>query len=64
MDPTAEQAFREFVVECTPALLRRAYLLTGGDHDAARDLLQTALIKTAAHWHHIDNPPAYVRATM
>lgn len=64
MDPTAEQAFREFVVECTPALLRRAYVLTGGDHDAAYDLLQATLIRTAAHWHRVDDPAAYVRAAM
>ena len=64
MDPTLEQAFREFVVASTPTLLRRAYLLTGGDHDAARDLLQAALIKTAAHWRRVEDPTAYVRAVM
>jgi RNA polymerase sigma-70 factor (sigma-E family) len=64
VDAAAEQRFRAFVAECTPALLRRAYLLTGGDHDAAGDLVQAALAKTATHWHRVDNPAAYARAAM
>ncbi len=38
----AEREFREFVAARTPALLRTAYLLVGGDWALAEDLLQTA----------------------
>ncbi len=46
---TDAEEFREFVVRRGPALSRTAFLLTG-DHAEAEDLLQEALIKTAARW--------------
>jgi RNA polymerase sigma-70 factor (sigma-E family) len=45
--------------------MRLAYLLAGNQH-AAEDLLQTALMKTAAHWsslRHAD-PEGYVRTVL
>lgn len=53
----------DFIVARQAALSRVAFLLTG-DHDAARDLLQSALEKTARHWRRVsrsENPEAYVR---
>ena len=41
------ETFHEFVVHRSPALSRRAYLLTG-DHQLAEDLLQSALAKPTA----------------
>ena len=61
MDTAAEHQFREFVVTRSAALMRLAYLLTGGDQHAAEDLLQIALAKTAARWSRVDNPETYVR---
>jgi RNA polymerase sigma-70 factor (sigma-E family) len=42
--------FEEFVAARSAALLRTAYLLTGGDRFAAEDLLQAALIRVARRW--------------
>jgi RNA polymerase sigma-70 factor (sigma-E family) len=64
MDPTTEQEFRVFVRERSTALLRLAFLLTGGDEHAAEDLLQTALFRAADRWPRIDHPEAYVRQAM
>lgn len=61
MDSAAERDFREFVEARSPALMRMAFLLTGGDQHAAEDLVQTALAKVAARWRSIDNPESYVR---
>jgi RNA polymerase sigma-70 factor (sigma-E family) len=57
--------FREFVLARRSALSRTAYLLTG-DHAVAEDLLQTALVRTAEHWHRIvgGDPEAYLRRVM
>lgn len=58
-----EDSFREFVGARLKRLSRVAYLLTG-DHHAAEDLLQVALIKLAARWKHVhreSNPDAYLR---
>lgn len=56
-----EEQFHAFVTARTPALARTAYLLTG-DHHRAEDLLQTALLQAARHWHRIEgHPEAYVR---
>ncbi|WP_315987104.1 SigE family RNA polymerase sigma factor [Actinomadura sp. HBU206391] len=63
-DSTAERQFREFVVTRSPALMRLAYLLAGGDQHAAEDLLQIALAKTAARWAGVGNPEMYVRRVM
>src|SRR6266508_6549493 len=60
------EGLREFVVARGPALSRTAYLLTG-DHHLAEDLLQHALVKTAAHWRRVvvgGNPEGYVRRVM
>ncbi|MEV4718287.1 SigE family RNA polymerase sigma factor [Micromonospora noduli] len=58
--------FREFADAHGAALSRAAYLLTG-DHQAAEDLLQEALARTAVHWRRVEaggNPAAYVRKAM
>lgn len=55
--------FEDYVSGREAALLRYAYLLTG-DASRAEDLVQTALLKTYAHWRRIvsrDHPDAYVR---
>ncbi|MEU9985906.1 SigE family RNA polymerase sigma factor [Streptomyces sp. NPDC048045] len=61
MDAQAQESFREFVAGRSPALLRTAVLLTGGDRHAAEDLLQNALVRAAGRWQRIDEPEAYVR---
>jgi RNA polymerase sigma-70 factor (sigma-E family) len=60
------KGFAAFVAARGPALSRTAYLLTG-DHDAAADLVQSALEKAAAHWRRIaatGDPDAYLRRVM
>jgi RNA polymerase sigma-70 factor (sigma-E family) len=64
VDAAGERDFREFVEARSPALMRMAFLLTGGDQHAAEDLLQTALAKVAARWRTIDNPESYVRQVL
>lgn len=64
MDGAAEQEFRDFVAARSPALMRLAYVLAGGDHHAAEDLLQASLTKIAARWRNVDHPEAYVRRVM
>ena len=53
MDRTGKRerdaAFTAFVEQATPSLLRTAWLLTG-DHDAAHDLVQAALVRTYVAW--------------
>jgi RNA polymerase sigma-70 factor (sigma-E family) len=44
--------FDEFATAAWPRLLRSAYLLTG-DHHLAEDLVQTALVRTFAHWRRV-----------
>ncbi|MEP7737471.1 SigE family RNA polymerase sigma factor [Nocardioides sp. 31GB23] len=57
-------AFEAFVRARTPALTRTAYLLTGDAH-LAEDLVQSALLQAAEHWHRIEtSPEAYVRRTL
>jgi len=61
-----DAGFREFVARQRRALLRTAYLLTG-DHGHAEDLVQTALLKTYAHWGRVSaggDPTAYVRRVL
>lgn len=56
----------DFVRRSTPALLRSAFLLTGDQH-AAEDLVQSALVRTAARWRRLerhDTADAYVRTVM
>jgi RNA polymerase sigma-70 factor (sigma-E family) len=60
------EAFREYVVARSPALLRTAYLITGNRADA-EDLLQTALAKTYLAWGRIrerESTDAYVRRVL
>lgn len=64
MDQATEHEFRVFVRDRSTALLRLAFLLTGGDEHAAEDLLQTALIRAVDRWDRIGNPEAYVRQVM
>ncbi|WP_283135117.1 SigE family RNA polymerase sigma factor [Rhizohabitans arisaemae] len=64
MDAAAERRFRDFVAARSPALMRLAFLLSGGDQHAAEDLLQIALAKTVARWHAVDEPEAYVRRVL
>ncbi len=62
----SDEAFREFVVNESSALLRTAWMLTG-DRPLAEDLLQTALARTWPHWARISRegmPAAYVRTVM
>ncbi|MFI7039264.1 SigE family RNA polymerase sigma factor [Microbispora rosea] len=63
-DHAEERRFREFVSARAPALMRLAYLLTGGDQHSAEDLVQTALAKVVTRWGHVDEPEAYVRQVM
>jgi RNA polymerase sigma-70 factor (sigma-E family) len=57
--------FDDFVVARSPALLRTAVLLCGGDVQAGEDLLQQALLKVAFRWRAAqDNPTAYTRAAL
>jgi len=58
--------FTAFVAARGRALLRTAYLLTG-DHQAAEDLVQTALAKTYVAWPRVrakEAVEAYVRRTI
>jgi RNA polymerase sigma-70 factor (sigma-E family) len=64
VDDRGRQDFTEFVVARSPSLIRLAYVLTS-DQGAAEDLLQSALIKAAAHWGRIrTSPEGYVRRIM
>ncbi|MEY9907058.1 RNA polymerase sigma-70 factor (sigma-E family) [Catenulispora sp. MAP12-49] len=66
VDAAREDSFREFVEGSWSRLLRTAYLLTG-DHGAAEDLVQIALMRTYRHWARIEAyeaPEAYVRRAM
>jgi RNA polymerase sigma-70 factor (sigma-E family) len=64
MDAEAELEFREFVAARSGALFRSAFLLTG-QREAAEDLLQGVLAKTARHWSGIrESPEAYVRRAL
>jgi RNA polymerase sigma-70 factor (sigma-E family) len=57
--------FEEFVTTRSPALLRTAFLLCGGDRTAAEDLLQDVLERVYPKWRRIkDNPESYVRAAL
>jgi RNA polymerase sigma-70 factor (sigma-E family) len=64
VDQVAETEFRDFVTACSPELMRRAFVLVGGDYEAARDLVQAALAKALSRWDSIDQPIAYVRTIM
>jgi RNA polymerase sigma-70 factor (sigma-E family) len=58
-----DDGFEEFVRAHQAGLSKVAYLLTG-DHHAAEDLLQGALVRIASKWHRVSRseyPYAYVR---
>ncbi|MBG0829474.1 SigE family RNA polymerase sigma factor [Planomonospora sp. ID67723] len=60
------EGFHEFVRARQQSLMRTAYLLTGNAH-LAEDLLQTVLIRVAAHWAKLagdGNPEAYARKAL
>lgn len=60
-----EVDFTDFVTHRAGALLRTAYLLCGGDRDAAEDLLQEVLERAYPRWRRIrESPEAYVRASL
>ena len=64
MDAASEREFLDFVAARTHALFRTAYALTG-HQEAAEDLLQSALAKTAARWRHIrGGAEPYVKRVM
>jgi RNA polymerase sigma-70 factor (sigma-E family) len=64
MEPDLENEFRRFVEARGAALLGAAYALTG-NQQAAEDLLQNALAKTARRWRAVHtSPDAYVRRVM
>ncbi|MBN6038733.1 SigE family RNA polymerase sigma factor [Amycolatopsis sp. 195334CR] len=57
--------FEGFVSARSPALLRTAYLLCGGDRGAAEDLLQDVLERMYPRWRRIrGEPEAYARAAL
>lgn len=61
----ADEGFAAFVAARSPSLLRRAYLLCGGDRGAAEDLLQDVLERMYPRWRRIrGEPEAYARAAL
>ena len=61
MDSRSEREFLDFVTARSHVLFRVAFALTG-HQQAAEDLLQSALAKTAARWRRIEGAPEpYVR---
>ncbi len=59
-----DPSFEEFARERVPALLRTAAFLSG-DVNAAEDLVQMALARTAARWRQArDHPDAYIRRVL
>lgn len=61
----SDAEFADFVTHRSPALLRTAYLLCGGDHAAAEDLLQEVLERVYPRWRRIrTHPEPYVRAAL
>lgn len=63
MDAPAEAAFRAFVADRSPALMRTAYLLTQ-DQARAEDLLQEVLAGLARRWDRVREPEAYARRSL
>jgi RNA polymerase sigma-70 factor (sigma-E family) len=61
----SDAEFTDFVTHRSPALLRTAYLLCGGDRGAAEDLLQEVLERVFPRWRRIrERPEPYVRAAL
>lgn len=65
VDENRYPGLQDFVSGRGPALSRAAYLLTG-DHDAADDLVQSAVLRLLRHWKRVQDgdPEAYVRVIM
>jgi RNA polymerase sigma-70 factor (sigma-E family) len=64
VDSRSEREFLDFVTARSHALFRVAFALTG-HQQAAEDLLQSALAKTALRWRSIESgPEAYVRKVL
>jgi RNA polymerase sigma-70 factor (sigma-E family) len=64
---TVPPDFDDFVRRRSGAMLRAAWLLTGGDWALAEDLVQTALGEVWRHWGRVaimDMPEAYAHKTM
>lgn len=60
-------AFTEFASARSASLFRTAYLIVGGDHQLAQDLLQESLIKTYLAWtrlRDLSKAEAYTRRTI
>ena|ERR1700754_2519203 len=61
----SDAEFTDFVTHRSPALLRTAFLLCGGDRAAAEDLLQEVLERIFPRWRRIrERPEPYVRAAL
>jgi RNA polymerase sigma-70 factor (sigma-E family) len=60
-----DAAFTAFVEQASPSLLRTAWLLTG-DHHAAHELVQAALVKTYVAWPRVrpEGALAYARKVL
>ncbi|MBD3781985.1 MAG: SigE family RNA polymerase sigma factor [Micrococcales bacterium] len=60
-----DEAFTAFVEQSSPSLLRTAWLLTG-EHHAAHDLVQAALVKTYVAWPRVrpEGALAYARKVL
>jgi RNA polymerase sigma-70 factor (sigma-E family) len=59
-----ERSFDAFVADCSTRLLRAAFLLCG-ERQAAEDLLQLTMIRTARHWRGARrSPEAYARVVL
>lgn len=60
-----DAAFSTFVEQASPSLLRTAWLLTG-EHHAAHELVQAALVKTYVAWPRVrpDGALAYARRVL
>jgi RNA polymerase sigma-70 factor (sigma-E family) len=59
-----DEAFERFVRSRQAVLYRFAWLLTGGSHADAQDLVQDALVGVYRRWRDIDDPEPYARTAM
>jgi RNA polymerase sigma-70 factor (sigma-E family) len=59
-----DAAFTEFVRTRQVALVRFAWLVTGGSQAQAEDLVQEALSRLYGRWSRVDDPEAYARTAI
>lgn len=59
-----EAAFAEFVRVRQLALVRFAWLVSGGSYATAEDLVQDALARLYGRWDQVSDPEPYVRTTI